>query len=282
MKRFASAEIARFGRSRRQNGRVDGHLIVVKPRMRGPQLRRYQLVLLHHDISRNLVAEVLQHDGDVHWFWPWFSCLGRFTVNAEELRELFAQCGNVLAEPFGQSCQFLFVSSNGQPGDIGKCFLFFLCLAYGLSPLIVSLFLLDTLSTFSGNAFPLLILAVLLFGIFSGLALLVGATLQLLCRFLAVVDCRLYVLLKLLGLNAEPFGAAVAHLVLPINPAFDIDPVVVHPTKRSNSSPRGYKASQFVDVLARFLPADPHIRTRLDATQRKKTATQRRAKKRST
>ena len=63
--------------------------------------------------------------------------------------------------------------------------------------------------------------------------------------------------------------------------AFDIDPVVVHPTKRSNSSPRGYKASQFVDVLMRFLPADPHIRTRLDAKQRKETAKQRRAKKRS-
>jgi hypothetical protein len=61
--------------------------------------------------------------------------------------------------------------------------------------------------------------------------------------------------------------------------AFDIDPVVVHPTKRSNSSPRGYKASQFVDVLTRFLPADPHIRTRLDAKQRKETAKQRRAKK---
>ena len=73
------------------------------------------------------------------------------------------------------------------------------------------------MSTFSGNALPLLILALLLLGIFSGLPLLVGATLQLLCRFLAVVDCRLYVLLKLPGRDAEPFGAAVAHLVLPIN-----------------------------------------------------------------
>ena len=69
----------------------------------------------------------------------------------------------------------------------------------------------------------------------------------------------------------------VAHLL----DAFDIDPVVVHPTKRSNSSPRGYKASQFVDVLTRFLPTDPHIRTRLDAKQGKKTAKPRRAKKRS-
>jgi putative DNA primase/helicase len=42
----------------------------------------------------------------------------------------------------------------------------------------------------------------------------------------------------------------VAHLL----DAFDIDPVVVHPTKRSNSSPRGYKASQFVDALTRFYP----------------------------
>ena len=69
----------------------------------------------------------------------------------------------------------------------------------------------------------------------------------------------------------------VAHLL----DAFDIDPVVVHPSKRSNSSPRGYKASQFVDVLKRFLPTDPHIRTRLDVKQRKKTAKQRTAKKRS-
>ena len=76
-------------------------MIVVKPRMRGPQLRRYQLVLLHHDISGNLVAEVLQNDGDVHWFWPGLSCLGRFTVNAKEFLELLAQCGNILAEPFG-------------------------------------------------------------------------------------------------------------------------------------------------------------------------------------
>jgi hypothetical protein len=58
-------------------------------------------VLLHHDISGNLVAKLLQHDGDVHWFWPGFSCLGRFTANAKDFRELLAQRGNVLAEPFG-------------------------------------------------------------------------------------------------------------------------------------------------------------------------------------
>src|SRR4029078_6108842 len=98
---------------------------------------------------------------------------------------------------------------------MGKCFLFFLRLGCGLSPLIVSLFLLGTFSTFSGNAFPLLILALLLVGNFSGSALLVGATLHLLVCFLAVVECRFYVLLKLLGLDAEAFGAAVAHLILP-------------------------------------------------------------------
>src|SRR4029079_4099479 len=67
----------------------------------------------------------------------------------------------------------------------------------------------------------------------------------------------------------------VAHLL----DAFDIDPVVVHPSKRSDCSPRGYKDSQFAALCKRFLPADPHIRTRLDAKPRKKIAKQRRAKK---
>jgi putative DNA primase/helicase len=42
---------------------------------------------------------------------------------------------------------------------------------------------------------------------------------------------------------------------------FDVHPVVIHPNKRSNLSPRGYKVEQFHDAFARFLPADPHIRT---------------------
>jgi hypothetical protein len=40
----------------------------------------------------------------------------------------------------------------------------------------------------------------------------------------------------------------VAHLL----DAFDIDPVVIHPSKRSNSSPRGYKASQFLTFSRGF------------------------------
>jgi hypothetical protein len=46
---------------------------------------------------------------------------------------------------------------------------------------------------------------------------------------------------------------------------YDIRPVVVHPRKRSTSSPRGYKRSQFEEVFARFLgptSAHPHIRAR--------------------
>jgi hypothetical protein len=44
---------------------------------------------------------------------------------------------------------------------------------------------------------------------------------------------------------------------------YDIHPIVIHPTRRSSLSPRGYKPEQFRDVFARFLgaPSDPHIRT---------------------
>ena len=40
---------------------------------------------------------------------------------------------------------------------------------------------------------------------------------------------------------------------------YDIRPVVLHPTKRSNLSRHGYRRSQFKDAFARFLPAN--IRT---------------------
>jgi hypothetical protein len=42
---------------------------------------------------------------------------------------------------------------------------------------------------------------------------------------------------------------------------FDVHPVVIHPNKRSNLSPRGYKVEQFRDAFTRFLPAEVHIRT---------------------
>jgi putative DNA primase/helicase len=42
---------------------------------------------------------------------------------------------------------------------------------------------------------------------------------------------------------------------------FEICPVVVHPTKRADFSRHGYRAAQFEDAFARFLPPEPNIRT---------------------
>ena len=42
---------------------------------------------------------------------------------------------------------------------------------------------------------------------------------------------------------------------------FEIRPVVVHPTKRADLSRHGYRAAQFEDAFARFLPPEPNIRT---------------------
>jgi putative DNA primase/helicase len=42
---------------------------------------------------------------------------------------------------------------------------------------------------------------------------------------------------------------------------YEIFPDTIHPTKRADDSPRGYRWADFDDVFARFLPADPHIRT---------------------
>jgi Protein of unknown function (DUF3631) len=49
----------------------------------------------------------------------------------------------------------------------------------------------------------------------------------------------------------------VAHLL----DGFDIQPMTIHPTGRSDHSPRGYKLEQFTEAFARYLLADPHIRT---------------------
>ena len=38
---------------------------------------------------------------------------------------------------------------------------------------------------------------------------------------------------------------------------FEIRPVVVHPTKRADLSRHGYRAAQFEDAFARFLPPEP-------------------------
>jgi putative DNA primase/helicase len=50
---------------------------------------------------------------------------------------------------------------------------------------------------------------------------------------------------------------------------FEIFPMVIHPTGRSTNSPRGYQLEQFADVFARYLLADPHIRTSKKATAKK-------------
>jgi putative DNA primase/helicase len=73
-------------------------------------------------------------------------------------------------------------------------------------------------------------------------------------------------------LNADPDGVwceynhggpITQRQVADILEQYDIHPVVIHPTKRSTSSPRGYKVEQFHDVFERLLPVDPHIRTRV-------------------
>lgn len=50
---------------------------------------------------------------------------------------------------------------------------------------------------------------------------------------------------------------------------YEIYPVVLHPTRRADLSRRGYKASQFADVFARFLRSDPNIRTQSKPRRRK-------------
>ena len=42
---------------------------------------------------------------------------------------------------------------------------------------------------------------------------------------------------------------------------YDIRPVVLHPTKRADCSRHGYRAAQFEDAFARFLPPESNIRT---------------------
>jgi uncharacterized protein DUF3631 len=41
--------------------------------------------------------------------------------------------------------------------------------------------------------------------------------------------------------------------------AYNIQPGVVHPTKRSGLSRRGYRRAQFDEAFRRFLPPDPNI-----------------------
>jgi hypothetical protein len=56
-------------------------------------------------------------------------------------------------------------------------------------------------------------------------------------------------------------GPITKHLVAALLKDFEIRPVVVHPTKRADFSRHGYRAAQFEDAFARFLPPEPNIRT---------------------
>jgi hypothetical protein len=55
------------------------------------------------------------------------------------------------------------------------------------------------------------------------------------------------------GTRCSPTTSRTSH--------FEIRPVVVHPTKRADVSRHGYRAAQFEDAFARFLPPEPNIRT---------------------
>ena len=56
-------------------------------------------------------------------------------------------------------------------------------------------------------------------------------------------------------------GAITKNQVAALLKDFEIRPVVVHPTKRADLSRHGYRAAQFEEVFARFLPPEPNIRT---------------------
>jgi hypothetical protein len=56
-------------------------------------------------------------------------------------------------------------------------------------------------------------------------------------------------------------GPITKHQIAAVLKDFEIRPVVVHPTKRANLSRHGYRAVQFEDAFARFLPPEPNIRT---------------------
>jgi putative DNA primase/helicase len=56
-------------------------------------------------------------------------------------------------------------------------------------------------------------------------------------------------------------GPITKHQVAALLKDFEIRPVVVHPIKRADFSRHGYRAAQFEDAFARFLPPEPNIRT---------------------
>ncbi len=56
-------------------------------------------------------------------------------------------------------------------------------------------------------------------------------------------------------------GPITKHQIAALLRDFEIRPVVVHPTNRADLSRHGYRAAQFEDAFARFLSAEPNIRT---------------------
>jgi len=64
-------------------------------------------------------------------------------------------------------------------------------------------------------------------------------------------------------------GAITKNQVAALLKDFEIRPIVVHPTKRADLSRHGYRAAQFEEVFARFLPPEPNIRTLKRAGRRK-------------
>jgi hypothetical protein len=63
------------------------------------------------------------------------------------------------------------------------------------------------------------------------------------------------------GSDIRGRGPITKHQVAALLKDFEIRPVVVHPTKRADVSLHGYRAAQFEDAFARFLPPEPNIRT---------------------
>ena len=63
------------------------------------------------------------------------------------------------------------------------------------------------------------------------------------------------------GTNIASRGPITKNQVAALLKDFEIRPVVVHPTKRADVSRHGYRAAQFEDAIARFLPPEPNIRT---------------------
>jgi Protein of unknown function (DUF3631) len=63
------------------------------------------------------------------------------------------------------------------------------------------------------------------------------------------------------GTEYRSRGPIIKKQVAALLKDFEIRPAVVHPTKRADLSRHGYRAAQFENAFARFLPPEPNIRT---------------------